>query len=65
MKGRRSLNHAKVIASINTKNVDNSPAIEYSDFCCVQEYDASVVSSSCEGTPVAKSCQIMSSTLRR
>ena len=56
MKGRRSLNHAKLIASINTKNVDDSPAKEYSDFCCVQENDASVVSSSCEGTPISKSC---------
>ena len=56
MKGRRSLNHAKVIASIHTENDDDSPAKEYEDFCCEQEYDASVVSSSCEGTPVSKSC---------
>ena len=32
MKGRRSLNHAKVIASINTENDNDSLTKEYSEF---------------------------------
>jgi len=44
------------IASINTENIDDSPTKEYAEFYCEQENDASVVSSSCEGTPISKSC---------
>ena len=44
------------IASIHTENFDDSPTNEYAEFYCEQENDASVVSSSCEGTPISKSC---------
>ena len=44
------------IASIHTENFDDSPTKECPEFYCEQENDASVISSSCEGTPISKSC---------